>query len=212
MSRAKLLFTACFVVFALSALASATASAGEWMVEGKPLSGSEELATGALVLAEGELKVLPAVTTIKCRAHEIGITGGKIIAPDGVLATSISFKECEGEGACTEIANGGAIKTLPVHGLALLDGPLNTYISVLPETKTTFATIGFTSENCALFPSQPVTGSASLLAHEGFDERVIHRVLAFSLPKALKVGSSEADLRGAVADIELKSKKPWSFL
>ncbi len=212
MPKVRLLVLTCLGTIIIGALASSSALAGEWMVEGKPLSGTEELATSALVLAEGELKVLPAVTTIKCTAHEVGIAGGKIIAPDGILASSISFKQCEGEGACAGIANSKEIKTLPIDGLASLDGSLATYILVLPETKTTFATIGFTNELCALFPTQPVTGDASLLAHDGFDEQVRHRVLGFSLPKALKVGSSEADLRGLVGDIELKSKKSWSFL
>jgi hypothetical protein len=199
-------------IFAAGAVISPTALAGEWMVEGKPLVGSEELAESAAVLTSGELVVLPAVTTIKCKGREVGITEGKILAPDGILAKAITFTECEGEGACTGLLNEGHIKTVPVHGLALLEGPLHTYISVLPQTKTVLTTIGFTNENCALFPSQPVTGSASLLVHEGFDERKIHVVLAFSLPKALKVGSSEADLRNVAVDLELKSKKAWSFL
>jgi hypothetical protein len=212
MSRSKLLVAACFTVFALSALASATASAGEWMVNGTKLTGSAAILSTALVLSEGRLFV-PNVLSIKCKAHEVGITGGKIIAPDGVLATSINFKECavtEGNPTC-ELAT-KTISTVPVNGLALLEGTLNTYIHISPETKAAFATIKFSGETCALLGVQPVTGNASLLIHEGFDERALHLTLAFSLPKSLKVGSSEALLEGLSADVRLESNQNWSFL
>jgi hypothetical protein len=208
MPKAKLLVAACFALFALSV--PATANAG-WVVNGKALAASESkpLATHALVLTTGELKVLTANFAIKCQGHEVGIEEGKIIGTNGILVKSITFEGCHGEGVCT--IESEKIKTVPIHGTAILDGALNAYISLLPETKTTFATVKFNNEECALFGPQPVTGSASILVHGAAHETLTHLGLAFTLPKALKVGSDEAHLRGLSFDIALGTDEPWSF-
>jgi hypothetical protein len=210
MPKAKLLVAACFALFALSV--PATANAG-WIVSGKALAAGESkpLATHALVLTTGELKVLTANFAIKCSGHEVGIEGGKIVGTDGILVKSISFKACKGSNTCTNLEN-EEIKTVPIHGKAILDGTLNAYISLLPETKTTFATIKFIDAECALLGTQLVTGGASILVHEAAHEKIVHLGLAFSLPKALRVGSDEADLRGLSFDIALESNEPWSFV
>jgi hypothetical protein len=211
MFRVKLLVAACFAVFAVGAIASATASA-DWMVAGTNLVGSQGL-SNASVLKEGEL-VVGAVTTIKCKASEVVVTGGSIIAPDKILASSLTFNECKGTNAPCNTISGEKISTVPIHGVAKLDGTLNTYITVLPETKTIFATIGFTNAECPLIVGggAPVTGSASILAHEGSDERPSHQALAFTLTNALKVGSTNAEIKGVTFDIKLTSGSNWSFL
>ncbi len=217
MSRAKLVFAACFAVFAFSGLVAAQAFAGgEWDVNGEPLHGTAALANAALVLKPGVLKIDNASPVeIECLAHEILINEGVLISPDGILAKSITFHECSvilGNPTC--ILGSSLITTVPIHGLAHLDegGRLNTLILILPETKTTFATIKFEGENCALLGVQPVTGGVHLLIDEGYLPKELHLVLAVTLKGGLKVGSSEALLTGLDADIRLQSGALWRFL
>jgi hypothetical protein len=218
MSRAKLLVVACFAVFGLVALASGSASAAEgWDVNGTLLSGTTALASTALVLQEGVLKIEAGETVeIKCKAHELLINEGVLKSPDGLLAKDVTFHGCETVGpSAAQCTIPDLILTVPVHGLASLEGPLNTLIKVLPQTKVTFSTIKFdnaTGGACALLGVQPVTGGVDLLIHEGFDPATLHRVLAFSLTGGLKVGSSNAVLEGLEADLKLASGLRWNYL
>lgn len=211
MSKANLLIAACVTAFAVGVVASATASAA-WMVGGTTLVESVAVGNG-LVLKEGEFTV-PGVTSIICKGHEVTITNGRIIAPDKILASSLTFNQCKGSTAPCDLITGEKIASVPIHAVAKLDGILSTYITLLPETKTMLAAIEFTNPECplAVGGGAPVTGTLSLLIHEGKDERLTHSVLLFTLPNALKVGSSNAEIKGALFDIALQSHKPWSFL
>jgi hypothetical protein len=211
MSKAKLLIAACFAMFVVGGIASATASAGSWDVNGKEITASVALASTALVLTTGKLSVPAANTEIVCKGHELLINEGKLLPPDGILAKDLTFHECstENTGGCSI---GPLILTVAIHGLAHLEGTLNTLILILPETKNTFASVPFTGELCALTGTQPITGGVDLLIHEGKDPATRHLVLAFSLPGKLKVGSDEAELVGLSGDLELASKETWNFL
>ncbi len=211
MPKFRLIIAACLATFAVGAVASATALAGEWDVNGAKLSGSAALAAKATVLEHGKLEVKQAETKIECVSAELGLSGAKLVAPDGVEATSVTFKECSTKetGGCSVPTT---IGTVPVDGLASLDGTLNTLILVLPKTKAAFATIAFSGTLCALAGTQPVTGHVDILIHEGRDPRVVHLGLVFSLPGGLKVGSDEASLEGLKGDLELESKQTWNFL
>ncbi len=211
MPRFRLIIAACLAVFAVGAVASTTALAGEWDVNGAKLSGSVALATKATVLEHGRLVMKQAETKIECLSTELALGGAKLVAPDGIEATSVTFKECSTKetGGCSVPTT---IGTVPVDGLASLDGALNTLILVLPKTKSTFATIAFTGETCAMLGTEPVTGHVDILIHEGSDPRVIHPGLVFSLPGGLKIGSNEASLEGLKLDLELQSKQTWNFL
>lgn len=217
MSRAKLVFATCFAVFAFSGLVASQAFAGgEWDVNGTPLVGTAALAHAALVLKPGSLRIDNAnPIEIECLAHEILINEGVLIAPDGVLAKSITFHECAvtlGSPTCTLASD--LITTVPIHGLAHLDegGRLNTLILILPETKTTFATFKFEGEKCALLGTQAVTGGVHLLIDEGYLPKELHLILVVTLKGGLKVGSSEALLTGLDADLRLESGLLWRFL
>jgi hypothetical protein len=219
MSRTKLLIAACFAVFALVALASASASAATagWDVNGTLLSGTVPLLSTALVLQEGVLKVEAGETLeIKCKAHEVLFNEGLLRSPDGITAKDVTFHGCQTVGSSAEKCMiPDLILTVAVHGLASLEGPLNTLIKVLPQTKTTFATIKFgnaVGSECALLGTEAVTGGLDLLLHEGFDPATLHLALAFSLTGSLKIGSSNAVLEGLDADLRLASGLRWNYL
>jgi hypothetical protein len=151
---------------------------------------------------------------VECISTELGLTEAFIVHPDELRVKSVTFKECGATAPCI-IGNGETISTLAIHGLAELDGTLNTLIKLLPLPSKTFAVIKFEGASCALLGNQPVTATGSavdLLIHEGIHPRVLHLVLAFSLPGLLKVGSSEANLTGLDADFKLASGQTWNFL
>lgn len=211
MLKAKLLVAACFALFALSI--PATANAG-LVVNKKALGAGESkpLAANALVLTTGQLQVLTANVVIKCTGEQVGVEGGKIVGTDGILVKSLTFNTCATTEPPTCSLASTQIKTVPIHGKVILDGSLNAYVTVLPETKTTFTTIKFNGVECPLLGVQPATGTASILVHEAVHEKVVHLGLAFTLKGALKVGSNEAHLGGLSFDIELESKESWSFV
>ncbi len=212
MSRGRLLLAACLAVFAVSAVASASASA-VWDVNGTLLVGSAQIASPAKVLEHGKLEIPAVPINVECTSTELGLTEAFIVHPDELRASSVTFKECVATAPCS-IGNEKTISTLAIHGLAELDGPLNTLIKLLPLPSKTFAVIKFEGSSCALLGNQPVTASGAivdLLIHEGVHPRVLHLVLAFSLP-GLKVGSDEATLKGLDFDAQLVSGKTWNFL
>ncbi len=221
MSKARLLFVTCFVVFAASALVSATASAAVsgWEVNGTLLAGTAAIASKAPVLHSGRL--VAAGVELECTGSTVDIVGGFIRHPDEVLANGLVFHGCEvtNEAATNcKLKATTLISTLPLFGLAELDGAssLNTLILASPLPSKTFAVIPFEGEKCALAGNQPVTQSkfpaVSLLIHEGGVSAVLHLVLAFSNAASLKLGNSEATLSGADADVQLASGLPVAFL
>ena len=219
MSRAKLLIAACFAVLALSALTVATASAAEgWDVAGTalPTNSKAAIKSPANVGQKGLLEVAlgEGTITIKCEANTVSITGGALVGPTGIEATSVGFEECFVVNNETCNLGQTTINTVPIHGVAKLDpaSPLNTLILVLPKTKNTFATILFIGNTCALKGVQPVTGDVDLLVDAGVHATTVHLVLVSSLPKSLKVGNSEASLHKLDADVQLVSGSTWNFL
>lgn len=211
MSKAKPLLATCFAAVLLSILMSATASAA-WDVNGTLLVGSAQIASPAKVLNHGRLEVPAAGVNIECVSTELGLTEAFIVHPDELRIKSVTFKECGATAPCT-IGSEKTLSTLPVHGLASLDG-LNTLIKLLPLPSKTYAIIKFEGETCPLLGNQPLTATGAaidFLIHEGADPRVLHLILGFSLA-GLKEGSDEATLTGLDFDAKLVSGLTWNFL
>jgi hypothetical protein len=219
MPRVKLLLVASLAVFMFMPALATASTGGQWLVNGKALLAGETLALlpKALVLRpkEGVLKVLVAGGSIEvgCEGEQVDLEEGKIIGPDGILVKKLTFHLCKILNSASCTLGSELLSTVPIHGLASLDlpGSLNAYILLLPETKNTLATIKFEGETCAILGTQSVTGNASLLIHGALHEVLSHLVLAFSLPKALKFGSSEADLEKIDFDLVLSQHENWSF-
>src|SRR6185312_10334427 len=134
MPKAKLLLGVYFATCLFCGPAiTTTAFAGQWDVEGTLLIGTAALLPTALVLNPGRLTMPLSSVTIKCLAHELSLKNGKLIAPDGILVESIVFHECttENTGNCSVP---DLISTVPIHGLADLDGVSNALILLLPES------------------------------------------------------------------------------
>jgi hypothetical protein len=211
MSKPLAVLAAASMIAGLS-LAS-TAFAGEWDVNGTKLVGTAALLNTALVLTLGDFELTEFRVPIECRGETIGIGGGQLTAPDSLLASSITLKECLvpiGEGACQ--ITGGAISTLPVQGLASLDGLLSTFIELLPKTKTLFAIIPFEGSECPFKGSEALVGGIDFLLHDGQDPRTSHLTLVFALPGQLRFGADDVLLTGLDIDPRLASNQTWNFL
>lgn len=212
MSKTKLIVAVFAAVIAISAVASATASAG-WRVGGVLLAAGskQKLMTSGIV--EQPALLQGGGAEISCgRVGQEDITGvaPEIEGTNKGSATSVTFHECVGSGVCPIAGN--TITTVPVLITELtLDGTLAVKGAFVPETKTTFTTIKFEGAECALLGTQPVTGKASFLAFTGQDERTFQSVLLFSEAGKLKIGSSEAKLHGRGL-LSTANLVPWSFI
>jgi hypothetical protein len=211
MPRTKLVIMACFAMFALSALAAATAFAGEWDVNGKPLVGTKEIASPIKVLAHGVFERSGVGPTFECLASEMAINGGELVAPDELRAKDLTFKECRSDlpNCFLGVQN---ILTLPIHGLAELDGTLNTLLKILPLPSKTFIILKWEGATCVFFGFEHITGTFDLLMDEGRDPKVLQQALAFSLKGSLREGEGEGTLTGLTGDIKLASGETWNFL
>jgi hypothetical protein len=184
------------------------AALGGWDVNGTLLFGTAALLNNLLVLAHGEL--IAAGTKVVCTGATVGITAGELVAPDEIRAQDLTFSNCTATAPCTLASE--TILTLPVHGLAVLDGPLNTAVSLLPLPGNTFTVLSFLGETCALKGAQLVTGTLGLLIHQGFDPAALHLVLLSAPLGSLKVGPSPAAFLGFDGDLRLASGQTWNFL
>jgi len=214
MSRIKLVIAAFAAVLAVGAVASTTAFAATegWMVNGTMLSGSKKLMTTGKVTQAGLLK--GSGVEVECQGSEIGGVNPEIVAPNKGGASSVTFNGCltVRESAKTCTLNTKTVSTVPVLLTELtLDGTLAVKGAIVPETKTTFASLTFTGAECALLGTQPVTGKVLILASLGQDEMTWQPVLLFSDAGSLKLGSGGAELHGA-GELATENLEPWSFL
>ncbi len=207
MSKVRILVLASFAAFALSAIAAGSAQAG-WLVLGSLLVGSTAVSPSTITDKEGVLSW--STLTIKCPKLEVD--GGVISEPDKFLATSLLFLECRATPAECELTK-PEVHTLPIEGLVTLEGALAAVATVKPDTSgKIFATFEFKPEKkCAAEGKQAVTGTATILAPTGQDERLWQLISALiTTPGELKVGEAEAKIEGS-ALFHLTSDMPWSF-
>jgi hypothetical protein len=184
-----------------------TLPAGQWDVNGTKLVGYAPLASTATVLSHGEL--VAAGVGVICTGSTVGITFGELTQSE-VRAQDLTFSKCTATKPCSLASE--TLLTLPLHGIAQLDGTSNTLVTVLPLPSKTIAVIRFEGAECALLGAQPLTGTLDLLIDGGGEAAATHVVLGFSLKGALKLGSSEATFTAFTADLKLASEQTWKFL
>ena len=190
---------------------SSAAFAGEWDVNGTKLVGTAALSGTALTLSIAKF-VVDGVLSIECSGETIGISGGELSSPDIILAAGITLNECAlAEPTHCTIKN-GTIRILAVHGLATLDGPSNTFIKLLPQKGTFFASIPFEGELCAFKEEVDLAGSVDLLLDNSTTTQTTHPALVSTLKGQLAIFSSEMLLTGSTFDLKLASNQTWSFL
>jgi hypothetical protein len=207
MSKTKMIVSALFAVLAVSAVVTASASAA-WMVNKATLVGSKKLATTAQVDKKGVLT--GGGLNIECNGTLLEGSSPEIRASDVGFASSLTFTGCATTNVnCTVPAN---IGTVPILAQAFLEGALAVKAVFRPEAGTTFATIKFSGEKCAVSGVKPVTGDVETNAPTGQDERTLQLLeVNQAATGLLKIASSAATLTGS-ALLKLESSETWSFL
>jgi hypothetical protein len=207
MYQAKRIAAVCAGVLALSTLASAPSAMANWMVNGASLSGTKALAASTTVHETFRLK--GGGVTITCTG--LNAVNPRIeSATEMATVSKLEFTGCSVTESC-EVPTTVGIE--PVLVDVTLDGPLALWDTFLPKTKTTFTTIPFTGENCALLGNQTVTGKAKVLDPTGQDERTLQlaKVTVSEASGELKNGSGAVEATGTVL-AKLATGEPWSFL
>jgi hypothetical protein len=206
--RKKLITSICLGILAVSACTLTSIASANWMVNGTNLVGTQALATTAAV--DGNAVLTAAGVTTICTGKTVELTSPQIEAPDKDSASNITFTGCSASPPCTGPLT---ITTNPVSSVAVLGTGNTINIIFLPKTKTVLATIKFNGAECALMGTQPVTGKATFTGPTGKTESVLQEIQANVLQSSgeLKVGSSAAELKGAIL-LQLSSGAKWSFL
>lgn len=185
-------------------------AAAGWMVNGTNLTGTKALATTAAV---DKVSTLTAGgVTVTCSGSTLNSVSPVINgATEMGNASSLEFTSCAGNTVC--LLGGSTIKTLPVLLDLTLDGALAVKGRFLATNSSKLlATLKFEGVECALAGTQGVTGSATVLAPTGQDERTLQQLNATSEESgSLKLGPSAATLTGSIL-VRLASGEPFSFL
>lgn len=210
MVKVRVLSLAFFAVFAASAFAASSAQAG-WLVLGSLLVGTAAIALATITHEKGVLSY-PAA---KITCAKLDIQKGEIQEPDLVLVGSLLFLECKAIEPPTchlSAENEAGIGTLPLEALVTLDGSLAVKGKGKPKNANkVFATFKLEGGSCGPSGKQVVTGTATILAPEGQDERLWHLVNALiETTGELEVGNTPATITGS-ALVKLENDMPWSF-
>ena len=214
MSKAKVIMAAFAAVLALSALASASASAATvgWMVNGQLLTGSKALATTAAVDETATLS--GGGFSLKCNGAILKGTTPEITSPSMGSAGSLLFTECISTTTNCILSSGDKeIGTVPILSESTLEGASGVRSTFMPKTGSIFATIKFEGENCSGSGVKAVTGSAVTSSPTGQTESILQLLSVNTVASegTLKFASGAAKLTGS-ALLKLASGEPWSYL
>lgn len=209
MARVKLVLLSLLAVFALGAVASASASAQEWLIEGKGLKAGESAPVSGS--AAGSLTLLLTLSNIHVVLLCDKASGtGTIVGPSSATANPISFSECKVvEPKCTTSAT---LKTKEISISLLVLGE-SRLISFIPKAgeSTEFVTVEL--GGCAVEGEYKITGSVGCELLHPFESAVLQDC-SFELGKDQKLlfGKAEADLEGEISFVLTGADegKKWS--
>lgn len=194
MSKIKLILLSIFAVLAVSAVASSSASAFSFLIEGKALTANETTTSSG-----GPAVLETAGTKIECAETEGEDT--LLLLQPGLTDYHILFKTCAVSKplGCT-VAQPILVKGLD-HLVLLASGALATLF--LPATGNTFVTLTFankTGETCSITGTQEVTGIAGALVVGGEESKETGE-----LEFTNATSGSKLELAGVSAKFKLKA-------
>lgn len=172
-NRVKHLLLAILAVFAVSAGVSASASAHEFFVEGKAVTGTERFeftSTSGTSTLEAE-----SLAIIECKKD----TDKGFLEAKGATIVTIKYTECkvfgpkkEAEPLCKVTE---PIEVIAADHLTIFEYKLGDLFE--PETSAIFATIEITGAECLLKGKYEVTGKQQCKLPEAETEKVTHEVV-----------------------------------
>jgi hypothetical protein len=180
-----------------------------WMTSGTLLTGTAALATTAAV--DKKYVVNGAGLNLECNGSVIKFAVPELVAASKLEAAALTFTGCTTTNAnCVVPAELG---TVPIQAEATLEGALAAKATFKPQTGSTFVTMKFSGEACAVAGVKTITGDANMTLASGQDERTLQLLEAnvTAAQNLLFFIGSAASLTGS-ALLRLASGQPWSFL
>jgi hypothetical protein len=200
---------------AVSALTASAASASQWYVGGKALSGSTGLAEATKVEESISFTMVAYNAKITCTSASLeGESKSKladIIAPGSIAIQSLVLKGCamSSPAHCSVPTE---IETDPLTGqLALGTSPGDTV--ALGMKGNTFVTFDIEGATCALVGEKPMAGKFTLLAPTGQEELAEQTLTAQGSnekPAGTTMAGFPVYLSGKLK-VKLASASKWSF-
>lgn len=198
----NLLFTS-IAVLAVGAVASAAASASEWLLEGKGITANQEVVVHWLP----SVVLLATLSGVKAKVSCTGGEGTGVAIPTktGEFSGGVGFTGCKAVEPGCEISASEQTKGFTV---ALTESGGSRLIVISPKTGTEFFTLAI--EGCALEGEYKITGKMGCELSGPKEEAVDKNcVFVAGTDQEIKIGSTEATLEGELT-ILLKSGKRWS--
>jgi hypothetical protein len=183
---------------------------GGWMVNGTSVVGGAELASTAAVDKKSVLN--GGGLNIECSGSAVNSVWPEALAATNRLRMAkLGLTGCATTNAnCTVPAE---IGTVPVEAATTLEGVLGAKAVFKPQSGTTFATIKFSGEACAVAGVKAVTGDANTSLPTARDERTAQllEVSVSSAQNLLFFASGAASLTGSELLQQIHGST-WSFL
>jgi hypothetical protein len=207
MRKAKMMFISLLAVFAVGAVASASASAAPlWLVAKSGTFGTEAISGSAETITGGKLEG----DSIAITCPRLSLLRGLIKEGTTGMASAVAFngcKELNEEASCT--LSSETISTNP--GTASIANA--TEIEATPEGTTEFTTIKInnqTGKTCNLKGKYIITGSVKLTLGSASSELTEHEE-TFNSNSKIEINNNAATLKGSAKEA-LASGKTWSIM
>jgi hypothetical protein len=210
MSRFKVLVVSLLAVFAVSAAASATASAAHvYLIEQTELLSSEAVEDQGQN-SKLEIKLLGVPLFLQCQ-EELS-TG--VFKPKGESTFRIEFKNCyvveNSNGKKIFLVNCAVVEPIIAEGT---DQLIEHSVDEFKGKEGVFATLELTGEKCVPKGKYKVTGSQVCATPEAEFEKVLHHLICTPAGSKLVFGTGEKTEPAqffAEDQIRLKSLKVWA--
>jgi hypothetical protein len=194
-NQLKLLLVSMLAVFAVGAVASSSASAHEFLIEGAPVAATTKVTdTSGVSKLEGV-----ALVTIECNKD----TSTGTIEPEGDSTANVKFTECKVVGAATckvtEPVEFNVIDELTIFKQAAGE---------LFEPASGFTFVEITVTGCSLEGKYKAKGKQQCELPEGEVEKVEHNVVCKPEGSELKLNTAVANFT-STETVKLESGKKW---
>jgi hypothetical protein len=192
MSRFKVLVVSLLAVFAVSAAASATASAAHvYLIEQTELLSSEAMEDQGQN-SKLEVKILGVPTFLQCQEE---LSKG-VFKPKGESTFEIKFKNCyvveNSNGKKVFLVNCSVAEPVIAEGTdQLIEHSVDEFKGEREGVKGLFASLELTGEKCALKGKYKVTGMQICATPEAEFEKVLHHLICTPAGSKLVFGTGE---------------------
>ncbi len=218
MSRVKFIMLSMLAAFALSAVASATASAHEFFINGSALSKTEEVQGNSIPYAtENKFESIIAKLNVNINCAVAVAPGGaaNVLETAGKIKSKIEFKDCSiyktAKGATEEQIACSLKEPVVAEAEGSLNGAGELELKPTAANKTLFSEFEIVGTGCAIAGKQKVEGEPQRCAIPNYGvEAEIGFVSCGPGGSALKLGTEGAKLYFTIALVSKVDNKFYS--